>query len=355
MSVEFKPDYPDHREEPARFIETVSLPVSRKRDSDSSVLDRAKFDILIFKPEGRQAGGLSVGEVRDYLREFGNVSVYDAGFRLPYYGSSTDNIGQDWLGIALDQGRRATASELLPERLGAPVRYLLDLPAPGRIFGAVEIDTNHERVVAEKRSEAPRERLQIQPGRDRLVANQAFGQLRDLVRFSLDFYANRFRLLANRSSETERSKEPASRTYDRALDTLERNKAEIPKVVYSEVTRGRQGCPKGRRHRGEGARPTRCPARTPRHGWYHGPGAEPRTGARCLVPSECKRQIATTRQDPRDIRARHDRRRFRRRAPTVPLAAGTLRGPFCPTRTGRPLTVSRSVPSSSRWSARFDP
>ena len=237
VSVEFKPDYPDRREESARFNETVSLPVSRKKEGGSSVLDRVEFDILIFKTERRQPGGLSVGEMRDYLREFGNVSVYDAGFRLPYYGSSVDNTGQDWLGIAVDQGRRITASELLPERLGAPARYLLDLPAPGRIFGAVEIDTNHERVVAEKHSKAPRKRLQIQPGRDRLVANRAFRELRDLVRFSLDFYANRFRLLANRSSETERSKEPASRTYDRAVETLERNKAEIPKAVYSEVRR----------------------------------------------------------------------------------------------------------------------
>ena len=237
MSVEFKPDYPDGREESARFNETVPLPASRKKEAGSSVLDRAEFDILIFKTEGRQAGGLLVGEVRDYLREFGNVSMYDAGFRLPYYGSSADNTGQDWLGIAVDQGRRITASELLPERLGAPARYLLDLPAPGRIFGAVEIDTNHERATAEKHPAAADEWLQIQPGRDRLAANRAFRELRDLVRFSLDFYANRFRLLANRSIETQRAKEPASRTYDRAVETLERNKADIPKAVYSEVRR----------------------------------------------------------------------------------------------------------------------
>ena len=237
VSVEFKPDYPDGRKESARFNETVPLPVARKKEVGSSVLDRAEFDILIFKTEGRQAGGLAVGEVRDYLREFGNVSVYDAGFRLPYYGSSTDKTGQDWLSIAVDQGRRITASELLPERLGTPARYLLDLPAPGRIFGAVEIDTNHERAVAEKRSAAPGERLQIQPGRDRLATNRAFRELRDLVRFSLDFYANRFRLLADQSIDTQRAKEPASRTFGRAIETLERNKAEIPKPVYREVRR----------------------------------------------------------------------------------------------------------------------
>ena len=237
VSVEFKREYPVAREEVARFDEIVPLPVSKKQEAGSSALDRAEFEILIFKTEGRQRGGLSVGEVRDYLREFGNVSVFDAGFRLPYYGSSTDSTGQDWLGIAVDQGRRITVSELLPEKLGAPARYLLDLPAPGRIFGAVEIDTNHERAIAEKHSAAPGKWLQIQPGRDRLAANPAFKELRDLVRFSLHFYANRFRLLVERSNETVQAREPASRTYDRAIDTLERNETEIPKAVYSEVRR----------------------------------------------------------------------------------------------------------------------
>ena len=237
VSVEFKPEYPVAREEVARFDEIVPLPVSMKQEAGSSALDRAEFEILIFKTKGPQRGGLSVGKVRDYLREFGNVSVYDAGFRLPYYGSSTDSTGQDWLGIAVDQGRRITISELLPEKLGAPARYLLDLPAPGRIFGAVEIDTNHERAIAEKHSAVPGEWLQIQPGRDRLAANPAFKELRDLVRFSLHFYANRFRLLVERSIETVEAKEPASRTFDRAIETLERNETEIPKAVYREVRR----------------------------------------------------------------------------------------------------------------------
>ena len=237
VSVEFKPEYPAGRKEAARFDEIVPVPVSSKKELGPTVLDRAEFDILIFKTEGRQPDGLTVGKVRDYLREFGNVSVYDAGFRLPYYGSSQDHTGQDWLDIAVDQGRRLSVSGLLPEHLGAPDRYLLDLPAPGRIFGAVEIDTNHERAAAEKHSAAPGECLHIQPGRDRLAANRAFEELRALVRFSLDFYANRFQLRVSQSIERKRAKEPASRTLDRAVETLERNKAEIPKAVYSEVRR----------------------------------------------------------------------------------------------------------------------
>ena len=103
--------------------------------------------------------------MRDYLAKFGNVSVYDAGFRLPYYGSGGDKTGLDWLNIALDQGRRINASDLLPEKLKTQTRYMLDLPAPGRLFGAVEIDTNHEREVGQKAKISEPEWLQIQSSR----------------------------------------------------------------------------------------------------------------------------------------------------------------------------------------------
>lgn len=239
VTVEFKTGYPEGLETAKSFRETVALPVkvtSRREStaSDSPALDRARFDILIFKPERRQPGGIPVAQMRDYLRNFGNVSVYDAGFRLPYYGSD-----HDWLDVAADQGRRLVTSALLPSRLNVDAPYLLDLPAPGRIFGTVEIDTNHERSVAEELAAepGPGRWLQIQPGRDRLADNPAFEQLRDLVRFSLDFYANRFKLLSLQSTEKRRAKEPPSRTFGRAIATLDRNEAEIPRPAFHEVRR----------------------------------------------------------------------------------------------------------------------
>ena len=234
--VEFKKDYPKGNENKKSFRETVKLPIDVKKhgkseQSNSPAVDRAKFEILIFKTEGRQAG-ISVKDMREYLRTFGNVSVYDSGFRLPYYGSS-----QDWLNIATDQGRRLATSALLPSRLNIDTRYLLDLPAPGRIFGSVEIDTNYERSTAEKAKARPGTWLQIQPGRDRLADNASFEQLRDLVRFSLDFYANRFRLLSIKSVEKERAKESATQTFNRAVTVLERSKDEIPRPAYQEIRR----------------------------------------------------------------------------------------------------------------------
>ena len=247
VTVEFKEDYPKGVEGPTSFRETVALPAAapgrtRPTGSPSPAVDRARFEILVFKPERRQPAGIPVAEMRNYLRNFGNVSVYDAGFRLPYYGPD-----QDWLRIAVDQGRRLGTSTLLPSRLNVAAPYLLDLPAPGRVLGIVEIDTNHERAAAEdaearrtskEEAEAPPGHcLQIQPGRDRLADNAAFEQLRDLVRFSLDFYANRFKLLSLQASERRRAKEPPSRTFNRAIAAIDRNETQIPRPAFQEIRR----------------------------------------------------------------------------------------------------------------------
>ncbi|HWX41059.1 MAG TPA: ATP-binding protein, partial [Blastocatellia bacterium] len=240
VSVDFRPSYPPGSEGARRFRENVRIPIERPgedRSKEKALVDKVSFEILIFKPEGRQPGGVSVGDLRDYLSKFGNVSVYDAGFRLPYYGSGRNAAGQDWLSIAADQGRRLSVSYLLPEHLRTQNKYMEDLPAPGRIFGAVEINTNHEREVADTVDSPPDEWLQIQSGRDRLMDNPAFYQLRDLVRFSLDFYANRFRLVDLEVAEKNQAQEPPSRKYERAIGALERRKDEIPTSVFREVKR----------------------------------------------------------------------------------------------------------------------
>ena len=237
VTVEFRQDYPDGSENAERFRETVHLPIRVSDNKKKSLIDKATFEILVFKPEGKQPGGISVGDLREYLAKFGNVSVYDAGFRLPYYGSGRNAVGQDWLSIAADQGRRLNVSELLPEHLRTQNKYMQDLPAPGRIFGAVDIETNHERASAHISNGKIEDWLEIQPGRDRLKDNQAFAQLRDLVRFSLDFYANRYRLLDLQVAEKKREKEPPSKKYDRAIKVLESNKNKIPAPVFREVRR----------------------------------------------------------------------------------------------------------------------
>lgn len=248
ISVEFAASYPDGLKEPQTFRESVSIPIQSKAKLENQsggeesgrhklpALDKVRFEVLIFKLKGRQTSGLAVSEVREYLRTHGSVSVYDAGFRLPYYGSFQDRGGHDWLNVGADQGRRLIASELLPDRLRTAGRYLLDLPNPGRIFGVVDVNTNHERHILEQLGGSG-ECLQIQPGRDRLTPNHAFEQLRDLVRFGIDFYANRYRALADRLLQDQRSREPPAVVLSGALKTIEKIRESLPNEIYSEVRR----------------------------------------------------------------------------------------------------------------------
>ena len=244
ISVEFRANYPKYSPE-STFHETVLLPIRKSDDpkiSEEHLVDSVKFKLLIFKAQGKQPGGIKVASLRKYLVGFGNVSVYDSGFRLPYYGPSGAKgvsqdraSGEDWLFVAADQGRRISSSELLPERLQMQNRYMLDLPAPRRILGAVEISTNHERAAAKNYGGESQDWLEIQPGRDRLKDNQAFAQLRDLIRYSLDFYANRYRLRVLNSAEERKGRVAPKTEFDRAIDILNRNREEIPDPVFKEV------------------------------------------------------------------------------------------------------------------------
>ena len=244
ISVQFRADYPKGSPE-STSQEIVSFPLRKSGAPKSSrvpLVDRAEFKILIFKAAGKQPRGIEVADLRKYLATFGNVSVYDAGFRLPYYGLGRDKSagkdragGEDWLFIAADQGRRLSMSELLPERLQMKNQYMLDLPSPRRIFGAVEISTNHERTVAKKDRREAREWLEIQPGRDRLKDNQAFTQLRDFVRYSLDFYANQYRLRLLDSAEKRKRRVAPRIELAQAIDILDRNREQIPDLVFKEV------------------------------------------------------------------------------------------------------------------------
>lgn len=155
-------------------------------------LDKALYRIYVYKLSHRQKSGVKVKTARDYFREFGGVHIYDGGFRLPFYGGGD----QDWLRLEYDHSHRLNKSQLLPAELQVS-SGLNDLPTNGRIFGWVQISTAHERIRAEVEASdgdsrvASGEYLNVQVTRDRLIDNQAFSVLRDIVRWGIDFYAMR--------------------------------------------------------------------------------------------------------------------------------------------------------------------
>ena len=173
-----------------------------ERFAVNPLIDRAHWEVRVFKLAGKQRQGIAVQEVREYFARFGGVTVYDAGFRLPYYG-----VDQDWLGIEFDHSHRKNRSALLPERLQVR-RALNDLPTQGRLFGVVDIDTGSEARRATDDQKRTGQFLKIQVTRDRLVANEAYRELRRVVRWSVDYYSTRQRLREQERTQVERPTEP---------------------------------------------------------------------------------------------------------------------------------------------------
>jgi len=188
-----------------------------------------QFDIRIFHLKHRQPQGISIQDIRNYLNEFGGVGIYDAGFRLPYYGPD-----QDWLGIEFDHAHRLHVSKLLPEELKVP-RGLQFLPTNSRLFGYVEVNTSLERRKTPEDEQQKNHYLQIQVSRDRLVHNAAFQVLRDAVRWALDYYATRESV---RSTEAKAPKpdEPASTKLRRVEEVLDDFKSEIPARAFIQIS-----------------------------------------------------------------------------------------------------------------------
>ena len=194
-------------------------------------IGQCTFEIRIFKLYGKQPGKISVSEARTYFKEFGGVHMYDGGFRLPYYG-----IEQDWLEIQLDHSHRLSISHLLPDELNVPLA-MHDLPTSERIFGVVNIDTTRELEVATPTAKKEGNLLKINIGRDRLVDNAAYQELKRVVRWSIDYYATRFQLRQEREVSRLRPKEPAKPKLDRLRDTIAELQTELPTSLHSKLVR----------------------------------------------------------------------------------------------------------------------
>ena len=189
------------------------------------LIDALEFEIRIFNLQGRQEFGIPVRQARDYLREWGGVHIYDSGFRIPYAGAAAD-----WLGLEVAHSHRLHVSQLLPSSLNVP-NGLNDLPTNSRVLGVVRIRTDPDLIANSSVEEGSSQRLQIQVSRDRLVDNEAFHQLRDAVRFALDYYATRRAVLRAADKEASRSVvDPKSQVQD-VWDVLEQHQDEIPEGV----------------------------------------------------------------------------------------------------------------------------
>ena len=137
-------------------------------------LSNAEFTVRMVVYTGSQfrGTGYSLPEARSLGRERGGVRIYLDGFQVFSYGSP----GDDWLDLDQDRARRivATPDSLAGEVQGL-VRPMLLLPGNMQLFGAVAISREHN------------PGLETNIGRERLVENDSFSQLKQFVRNGINW------------------------------------------------------------------------------------------------------------------------------------------------------------------------
>lgn len=181
-------------------------------------LNAGDFEIRIYHLEKRQPHGIKVREARQYFKDYGGIHVYDAGFRLPYYGTAQS----DWLRIEADHSHRLNASQLLPTNLQVD-RGLNFLPTVERMFGVVNVNTSKERD------------LTIQITRDRLAQSRAYENLVFMLRWAIDFYAMEEARRAAKAKDLLSSVEPTSGKAEKLNAAIEAHRKDIPPKVYKAL------------------------------------------------------------------------------------------------------------------------
>lgn len=196
----------------------ADFPHNQGKYDESENLNGGDFEIRLFQLEYKQPRGIKVGEAREYFEKYGGVHVYDGGFRLPYYGLAES----DWLRIEFDHAHRKNVSELLPKELQVS-KGLTHLPTLGRVFSVVNVDTAAER------------NLQIMITRDRLAETKAFEDLRKMIRYAIDLYANERARRVFAEKERKAPTEPTMQKFVRVEQVLEDYEPDLPKEVYQDL------------------------------------------------------------------------------------------------------------------------
>lgn len=120
---------------------------------------QVELDTRYFIYESGLLSGMTQGLASKMGRQFGGVRIYRNGFRVQPYGDPSD----DWLSLAFDSGRR---------NLLIPANYY-------NFFGQVAIPPAVDSLFEETSS------------REGLIENEAFTELRDFVRWAVEWAATR--------------------------------------------------------------------------------------------------------------------------------------------------------------------
>ena len=180
-------------------------------------------------------------KARGWLSDNGGVRVIDNKFRIPPYGDQ----GNDWIGLSASQARRARSWEssitrsLFPEedRDVAEATAMLRLPRKSQLLGSVHIDTYRP---GRRVSAAPNDRLVSAMDRQGIVENDAYQQLVEIIRGSLEILGVIDALEQQRQRKDEKEEEATEATKS-AKDSVSSTKEiveeseSIPETAKQEI------------------------------------------------------------------------------------------------------------------------
>jgi signal transduction histidine kinase len=148
---------------------------------------------FVYKAEYFRTLDFDVSGARALGRERGGVRIYLDGFRVFPYGDP----GDDWLSLDADTARRlsTTPATLLKQAEGLD-RPMLLLPANMQLFGSVSISCQAN----------PNVILNI--SRERLVENDAFGELKRFARLGIDWMTIKYARATEKDRQRHREKKP---------------------------------------------------------------------------------------------------------------------------------------------------
>lgn len=143
---------------------------------------------------------------KTWLKVHGGVAVFDRAFRVLPYGTRSD----DWLFLAADTARRAREprSSLAlrhfpmdePTRASTQLNYMLRLPYPEQLVGVVQVEG--QRSLDQVNADVG---LIAAADREGFIDNNAFRQLRNLIRGAVEAIASADRELQQEQEREERA------------------------------------------------------------------------------------------------------------------------------------------------------
>lgn len=159
-------------------------------------------------------------KARSWLNDNGGVRIVDNNFRMPPYG----DLGNDWLSLSQSQARRSRDWEspitrsLFPEdeREIPESSAMLQLPRNTQVLGAVHVSSYRSEEAA---SAAPKDRLMPAMDRQGFVENDAYEQLVDITRGSLEILG-----VIDRLEEQKRKKKEAEEKKGETTSTISSTK-----------------------------------------------------------------------------------------------------------------------------------